>query len=201
MQDVADSAVSVHPVVERAAAGMLPEWAVAGAERRAHMERVAELLGRWAADLGLPDHDRLRWRAVGFLHDALRDEEPGRLRDRVPPAWRALPGQLLHGPAAAERLRVDGVLDGELLRAVACHTVGDPEFGPLGRALYAADFLESGRPFLADWRASLRSRMPGDLDGVVREILGRRITHLVEKGMTVHPQTLEYWNRLVEHGR
>jgi HD superfamily phosphohydrolase YqeK len=184
--------------VESAAEGRLPDWAVASDERRAHMDRVADLLGSWAASLGLDDEERVRWRAAGHLHDALRDEDPEILRPRVPPDVRGLTGALLHGPAAAERLRVDGVEDGELLTAVAFHTVGDPRFARLGRALYVADFLEPGRPYRPDWRAALRDRMPDELDAVVVEILRARIEHRLERCEPILPRTMAFWNRLVE---
>lgn len=183
--------------MENAAEGRLPDWAVATDERRAHMARVAELLGSWGESLGLDVEERTRWRAAGHLHDALRDADPEALRPRVPPDVRELPGPLLHGPAVAERLRVDGVEDGELLRAVAFHTVGDSGFGRLGRALYAADFLEPGRPYCPDWREKLRGRMPDELDAVVSEILRSRIEHGLERGDPILPRTLAFWNRLV----
>ena len=189
--------VSQHVLLSAAAAGELPPWAVATPQRRAHMARVAELLGTWAEALCLDEGERARWRATGLLHDALRDERPETLRGRVPASLRDLPGPLLHGPAAAERLRVEGVLDGELLRAVAFHTVGDAAFGRLGRALYAADFLEPGRSFLPEWRAQLRARMPQGLDEIIFEIAGARIANLVERRTTIVPRTIDFWNALV----
>lgn len=185
-------------MVSRAGEGELPPWSVASEERRRHVGRVAGLLGSWAEALDLPGNERVRWRAVGYLHDALRDAPPGELRARVPPALRDLPDRILHGPAAAERLRVDGVTDGELLRAVAYHTLGHPAFGRLGQALYAADFLEPGRDLLNDWRAELRGRLPADLPAVVREVLGARIVHLVEDGGPIRPETSGFWNALAE---
>ena len=164
------------------------------------MERVSALLEEWAQALDLPEEERMRWRAVGYLHDALRDEDPATLRPRVPPVLADLPGPLLHGPAAAERLRVDGVEDGELLLAVGFHTVGDPRLRRLGRALYAADFLEPGRAFRPEWRAELRARMPAELDAVVREIARARLEHLLRRGSTVLPRTVAFWNALVGEG-
>lgn len=190
----------VHPRVERAAAGELPEWAEAGAARLDHMSRVAALLDEWSATLGLSVADRMRWTAVAWLHDALHDADPEALRPRVPPALSGLPGLLLHGPAAAERLRMDGVRDGDLLRAVAYHTLGHPDFGLLGQALYAADFLEPGRDLLNEWRASLRARMPAERAEVVREILGARIAYLVERRSTLRPETVAFWNSLAGEG-
>ncbi len=187
----------LHPVVERAGAGELPVWAEASESRRAHMARVATLLGSWAEALGLPAEERARWRALGCLHDALRNADPDALRQRVPPTFASLPGPLLHGPAAAERLRIDGVEDGAFMRAVAYHTVGHADLDRLGRALYAADFLDPGRDLLNDWRANLRTRMPGDFDEVVREILGARIVYLIEQTSTLRAETASFWNALV----
>lgn len=185
-------------IVENAAEGRLPEWAVAGEERRAHMQRVADLLAAWAQSLDLSEGDRTRWRAAGNLHDALRDEDPEALRARVPPVLRDLPGPLLHGPAAAERLRVTGLEDGELLAAISFHTTGSAAFGRLGRALYAADFLDPGRPYRPDWRAELRGLMPTELDEVVFEIVGSRLDHRLEQGGRILGPTIDFWNRLVE---
>lgn len=188
--------MSLPAVIERAAGGVLPSWAEVSEARRAHMERVAQLLAGWAADADLPEEDRVRWTSVGYLHDALRDAEPDALRRIVPPELADLPAAILHGPAVSERLRAEGVEDPDLLRSVAFHTLGHPEFGRLGRALYLADFLDPGRDFLDAWRAELRGRVPADLDGVAREVAGARIIHLVEAGMTIHPETLEFWNVL-----
>lgn len=192
--------MTVHPVVERAAEGDLPPWAVVTEERGRHIGRVADLLGAWADELALPAADRIRWRAVGYLHDALRDAPAEALRPRVPPALRDLPDRILHGPAAAERLRLDGVEDGTLLRAVAYHTLGHPALGPLGQALYVADFLEPGRDLRNAWRAELRARLPGDLGAVVREVLGARIVHLVERGSAIRAETTGFWNALTGSG-
>jgi 2-amino-4-hydroxy-6-hydroxymethyldihydropteridine diphosphokinase len=188
--------VSHHPLVEDAARGRLPSWAEASEARRAHMARVAALMGEWSEDLGLPEVERQRWLAAAWLHDALRDAEPDTLRSRVPPTMQGFPGPLLHGPAVAERLRMEGVHDGELLLALAYHTLGHPGLGRLGQALYAADFLEPGRDLLNDWRGALRAKMPEELDAVVRELVAARIVHLVERGSPMRPETVAFWNRL-----
>jgi 2-amino-4-hydroxy-6-hydroxymethyldihydropteridine diphosphokinase len=165
------------------------------------MGRVAGLLDAWAAGLGLGGAERVRWRAAGYLHDALRDERAEALRGHVPPSLRALPGALLHGPAAAERLRAAGVDDDGLLSAVAYHTIGDARLDTLGRALYAADFLEPGRSFLEEWRAGLRARMPGDFSAVLLEIARARIENLLARGTSVLPETTAFWNALVSELR
>jgi len=193
-----DEFEGVHPIVIRAATGRLPEWARAGRSRREHMERVATLMRQWARAQGLPPVDVLRWSAVGYLHDVLREAPPGQLRPMVPPDFRHLPPSVLHGPAGAVALQEEGVDDAEFLHAVAFHTLGHPTFAPMGRALYAADFLEPGRKMRPRWRGALRKRMPHDTAEVLREIVGARIVHLVGRGSPVRTETLGFWNALVQ---
>lgn len=187
---------SLHPVVREAGAGQLPVWAEVDEARRAHIERVASLLREWAVVRGESNRDVARWTAAGYLHDALRGAKPEKLRHMVPAAMAELPGKVLHGSAAAERLRQDGVEDEELLHAVAYHTLGHAGFRDLGLALYAADFLEPGRQFRNEWRAELRARMPGELEDVVREILAFRIRHLLDRDRPVRPETMDFWNTM-----
>ncbi|MDH5590072.1 MAG: HD domain-containing protein [Gemmatimonadota bacterium] len=190
----------LHRRVDDAARGVLPDWSVVDPGRRRHMERVAELMAEWADVLGLSSTDRDRWVAAAFLHDALRDAPPAELRRFVPPAVAALPGQVLHGPACAERLRVEGVKDGALLLAISQHTVGHPHLDTLGLALFAADFLEPGRSFLTEWRAEIRGRMPGALETSVKDILRVRLQHVLERGLGLLPDTVAFWNRFAGAG-
>jgi HD superfamily phosphohydrolase YqeK len=189
----------LHPLVRAAGEGRLPEWARAGESRRAHMARVAELMDAWARRAGKGEDEAVRWRAAAWLHDALRDEEEAKLRPWAAqgyPALGDLPELLLHGPAVAFRLREEGVRDGELLDALAFHTVGHPELGELGRALYVADFLDPERPFRREWREELGTRMPAELDAVTLEVLGARIVHLVEARHPIRPETAAFWNSM-----
>jgi HD superfamily phosphohydrolase YqeK len=181
-----------------ASSGAFPIWTVAGEKRRAHMARVAALLGEWARTRGESEWETIRWVAAGHLHDALRDEDPRRLRGTVGPPFQDLPGKVLHGPGAAERLRAEGVNDQEFLHAIAFHTLGSADFGNLGFALFAADFLEPGRRISEDWRAGLRQKAPEELEEVVQEILAARIGYLLDKGRPLRPETLGMWNRLSE---
>lgn len=225
VEPVTDTAAP-HPLVAAAAEGRLPGWAVAGEERRAHMARVAALLEGWARDLGLGKRDVLRWRAAGYLHDALRDASPaglgglveghatgagvplhvvgsgaggapGRPEPLDPNILQDLPPHARHGPAAAILLWRDGVEDMELLGAIRWHTLGSAGFGLLGRALYAADYLEPGRPWRQEWRKELRSRVPDELEAVLIEIVTNRIDYLLLAGRPVHPRTAGFRESIV----
>ena len=192
--------MSLHPLLERAAGGEIPDWGVMTPARREHADRVAELMGAWAEALGLGLREATRWRAAGVLHDVLRDEDPDALRARVVPSLQGLPAAALHGPAAAERLRGAGVMDGAFLRAVAYHTLGHPQLDDVGLALYAADFLEPGRNLRNAWRKELRERMPGETTDVVREILAARIEHLLKSRRPLRTETVAFWNVLAGEG-
>lgn len=190
-----------HPLVEAAGReGRLPEWARCGEKRRAHIERVADLMAGWAERLGLPESERVRWAAAARLHDALRDATPAELREGAARDWpeaRNWPGKLLHGPACAARLRDEGVEDEGLLRAVAYHTIGHPELGGLGEYLYLADFLEPGRTYLSDVRDRLRSVLPDERLEALLSVVGLRLAHRLEVRGPIRPETVAFWNRLV----
>ena len=188
----------VHPWVGAAATGVLPDWAVARKKRRAHMARVAELLREWGEVRGDDSRDVQRWVAVGYLHDALRDGDPGELRAALSVPLDHMPDEVIHGPATADRLRLAGVTDESLLTAIAFHTLGSPDFDDIGKALYVSDFLEPGRKIQPKWRARLRTEMPGGLDAVAKAVVGKRIQFLVKKERPVPVETLGLWNVLAK---
>ncbi len=190
-------ASKLHPIVKAAAKGRFPDWTVAGTGRRAHMRRVSKLMRQWAEELGLNSRHRDRWAAAGLLHDVLREERHDVLRSQVPGKLAQLPGPVLHGPAAAQRLKEEGVSDKELLQAVSFHTLGHPRFRVMGRALGAADFLEPRRTSLPELRKPLRKLMPKKLDHVVFAIMSERLRQLLAKGRPVSQYSVDFWNVLV----
>lgn len=175
----------------------LPYWACVDAPRRAHIQRVVRLVDDWGAALGWSDAERERLRAAGWLHDALRGAPADELRAMVPAALQNLPPKLLHGPAAAEKARAEGVDDVDVLAAIAFHTVGHPDLGMIGRLLYLADYLEPGRSFDPASRAALRARMPADWRAVLQAVVRSRVNHLLDAGNPVRPETMGFWNSVV----
>ena len=171
----------------------LPVWAVVGDKRRAHIARVTALLDDWAIALKLPRKARTDWHDAGRLHDALRDAPENLLRSLAGD----LPGftlEMLHGPAAAERLLADGETRPQLIDAIRYHTVGSPAWGMLGRALYMADYLEPGRKFSRADRAYLAAQVPRDFDATFRQVVRARLEWSLREGMQLYPQTVQLWN-------
>lgn len=186
----------MHPLVRAAGQeGALPEWARCEADRRGHLERMAELMDGWARDRGLEEEERIRWRAAAHLHDALRDADLVELRPWTSRDW---PPATLHGPACAARLEEEGVEDEELLRAIRYHTSGHPDFGALGDHLYLADYLEPGRDFHPETRRELRGRVARDPRRVLLSVIRKRLEHLLTVPRAILPETVAYWNSRLE---
>ncbi len=190
-------AAATHPIVRAAGeSGRLPDWARIDRRRLEHSERVVGLLDAWSAALDLLETDRVRWRAAGYLHDALKSADPLELR-RSLPSEESWPDSLLHGPACAALLRESGVEDEALLGAIAHHSTGHPDFDSLGQFLYLADYLEPGRKHDSDLRSALRARLPHERHSVIQDVAERRIAYLLEKRLPILSTTIEFWNGLV----
>jgi 2-amino-4-hydroxy-6-hydroxymethyldihydropteridine diphosphokinase len=161
----------------------VPEWAHVSAERRAHIERVVELLSNWADAMRVTAKERDRWLRAGWLHDALRDAP---FADRV-----------AHGPAAADRAAGAGERDRGVLDAVRYHTLGSADWDDVGRMLYLADFLEPGRAADPPDRADLARRVPTERDAILREVARRRLEWVLRSGWSLPAETVSFWNQLV----
>jgi 2-amino-4-hydroxy-6-hydroxymethyldihydropteridine diphosphokinase len=158
--------------------------------RAAHVERVVALLRGWSVTLRLPADEARRWLRAGWLHDALRDAPEAEMRRWAPDIQG--PVELRHGPAAATRAELEGETDADILSAVRWHSVGWEGWGRTGRALYCADFLEPGRSFDRAERNALAIAFPDDPDGVLREVVTRRLNHAVAQGWTLPPESIAF---------
>ena len=188
---------SLHPIIKAAANGDLPDWAVMSPQRRAHSERVARLMRKWAKARGLRKSDRARWSAAGYLHDCLKGEPPARLRKKYD-LPKDCPDPVLHGPACAARLEEEEIRDRALLRAIAHHTTGHPKFDLMGCSLYMADYLDPGRGSRRLRRQRLRSRLPDEHDEVLLEIAAAKLGTLLDRRLRIPKVTVEFWTTLTE---
>jgi HD superfamily phosphohydrolase YqeK len=129
------------------------------------------------------------------LHDALKDA-PAELLDELASEWWAVPG-LRHGPAAAVLAERHGEADAGILDAVRYHSVGYSQWEVVGKVLFLADYLESGRDFHTALHEQLAASVPSDLNAVVRIIAAERLAASVTYGFPLLPETVEFWNSLV----
>lgn len=176
-------------------APILPAWSRVSEKRLAHISRVTALLDQWAAELKLSPGEARDFHDVGRWHDALRDADEEELRSWAgETTW---PVPVLHGPAAAGRLMHEGEQRVDVLEAIRWHTLGNPEWGRTGRALYMADFLEPGRPFAKAERAFLAKHLAHDFDGVFRQVVQLRLEWTLREGKPVFPETAALWNQVL----
>lgn len=169
----------------------LPTWAVASPRRQAHIARVNALALSWADAMRIEREERDAWSDATRLHDALRDAGEAELRALVPLLdW---PASLLHGPAAAARLAEEGERRTAVLEAIFWHTVGNVRWDRTGRALYMADFLEPGRQFDREKRATLAATVPDDFDEAFRNVVRMRLAPTVASGEQLRPETAAVW--------
>lgn len=171
----------------------LPLWALVTEKRRAHIARVTAMLDEWAERLELKKKEATAWHDAGRLHDALRDAPESMLRNLAGD----IPGyevEMLHGPAAAQKLAAGGEMRTELLDAIRHHTVGSGTWGKLGRALYMADYLEPGRKFSRADRGYLSEQVPHAFDATFRQVVRARLEWSLREGMRLYPETVQLWN-------
>jgi HD superfamily phosphohydrolase YqeK len=171
-----------------------PPWAQIADKRIAHIERVTELLADWATTMQLDSASALLFVDAGRLHDTLRDAPEEQLRS-ITGDYES-PVGLLHGPAAAALLERDGDIRRELIEAIRYHTVGSVMWGTVGRALYMADYLESGRKFSRQDRRFLSALVPNAFDAVFRQVVRLRLEWSVREGYPIFPETVALWNSL-----
>jgi 2-amino-4-hydroxy-6-hydroxymethyldihydropteridine diphosphokinase len=167
----------------------LPAWARVTQPRTEHIARVVSLLGNWAARMQLDDEEAAAWRDAGRWHDVLRDASEGELRQILPDChW---PAQLLHGPAAATMLEREGEARQDVLEAIRYHGVGWPAWRRVGKALYMADFLEPGREFANELRASLSVQVPSRFEESFRQVVTMRVEWAEGSGKPLVAETHE----------
>jgi len=174
------------------AAPRLPGWAVASEKRRGHIARVTSLLDAWSEALGASPAERQAWHDAGRWHDALRDADEATLRAHADDPSRPL--GTLHGSAAARCLSTDGEQRTAVLEAVRWHTTGHAHWDRVGKALYMADFLEPGRPFMQADRAFLAHLVPIRFDAVFRQVVRLRLEWALREGKGFAPETVALWD-------
>lgn len=151
-------------------------------------EEAVQLARRWGAD-----EDAAR--AAAILHDCtkyLELEEQlslckkyGIILDKM--EQKAV--KLLHSKTGAAIARWEYGMPEPVYDAICWHTTGKPDMTTLEKILYIADYMEPTRDF--DGVEKLRALVYKDLDAAVRLGLEMSVEELTQRGVPVHPNTLE----------
>jgi nicotinate-nucleotide adenylyltransferase len=106
---------------------------------------------------------------------------------------------LLHGKAAAVLLRERfSIHNEEVLEAVAYHTSGCENMGPLAKVIYIADKTESSRNIDPALR---KMCMEDDLEDILLHVLEKTIVKLRSKELDLSRDTLMLMNRIKQRSR
>ena len=101
---------------------------------------------------------------------------------------------LLHGKAAAVLIRERFSINNEdVLEAVACHTSGSENMGPLAKIIYIADKTEASRTIEPALRKMCRE---DSLDNILSAVIEKTIIKLRAKGQDLSHDTILLLNKI-----
>lgn len=170
-------------------------------ERRYHHSMgVAEMSVKLAEKYGADPEKAF---LAGLVHDCAKEipvEETVRLLKETyhitPDAMSLQMPRLLHGVLgsciAQSRF---GIYDPEILDAIRYHTTGKANMGLLSKIVYIADYIEPGRAY--EDVEYLRELTFRNLEDAMLFAVDFTIMDLVEKGRTIHPDTVHFRNDLI----
>ncbi len=146
--------------------------------------------------------DGAKAEVAALLHDIARDFDDALLLEMchkygiAPDEPEIAVPALLHGRVgaeiAAERFHIS---DSEILDPVRYHTTGRKNMTLPDKILFIADMIEPGRDFPGI--AELREAAFKDLDRAVLEGLNSTIIYVIQRGMAIHPASIEARNDLI----
>jgi len=109
---------------------------------------------------------------------------------------------LLHGPLAVRILREQyGVLDADVLGAVAYHTIAHAGMTPLQKVIFVADKIEPHKRERIVEVERVASLAITDLDAAMLAYLDYHVRFAVETGWPIHPNTIAARNEFIARRR
>lgn len=173
--------------------------------RKLSPERFAHSMGVEKTALAMAHRygvDLMQTSTAALLHDYAKELPKQQLLElaeqygiEIDSVYRRSPG-LLHGPVAAHLVREEfGIADELVLKAIQNHTVGAKGMSDLEKIIYLADILEETRDFcgIDIIRRATRHR----LDAGMLVALTHTVSYTMERGLAVHPNSIEAYNDLL----
>lgn len=155
-------------------------------------DKAAELAHKYGADIN-------KAYLCGLLHDILKDTDSdeqlkiikrfdiilSEVEKYTPKCWHAIAG-------AAYVEHALNIQDQEIISAIRYHTTAKKEMSLLEKLLYLADFTSSDRDY--NGVDQMREAVDTDLEYAMFEALKFTVAELSEKGLPIHPDSLEAYN-------
>lgn len=168
-------------------------------EHSLRVEREAVKLGeKYGADIN-------KCRIAALVHDCAKEFSDEELIKRarlygmdIDPIQLASP-QLLHGSVGAEYLKNEfEISDNDIYNSVAYHTTGRAGMSILEKIIYIADMTEEKRNFSGV--EEIREASYVSLDKALYIASTGTIKYVLERGLLIHPLTIELRNSLLMGG-
>lgn len=143
---------------------------------------------------------------AALLHDLCREYRPDLLLklagkfDIVIDDVQAAEPLLLHGLVASQIARRElGIVDPDILEAIAYHITGGPGLAPLAHLIFIADFIEPGRVYEVSrrLREEAFSLPPREL---LLRVYNQTIAFVIANGYLIHPLSIAGRNELILKG-
>lgn len=171
--------------------------AVLSQKRYCHSLAVASLAREMARAFGANEDKAY---LAGLLHDCAKlPERMAELTDKYADMLDSetlLCPPVVHAPLGAILAREEyGITDGEVLCAIARHTVAGEGMSLLDKIIYIADMAEAGRDF--DGVDLIRKYCLTDIDKAYKTTLSQSLIFNIKAGNRLHPDTLRAWNEFL----
>lgn len=103
---------------------------------------------------------------------------------------------LIHGVLGSEIARHEFQIDDiDIINAIRYHTTGRPNMTLLEKIIYISDYIEPGRKFPGV--DEIRKLAYKNLDKALLKAMDKSIKYLIDKGLYIHPYTLNARNYLI----
>ncbi|MGQ9608845.1 MAG: bis(5'-nucleosyl)-tetraphosphatase (symmetrical) YqeK [bacterium] len=104
---------------------------------------------------------------------------------------------LLHAPLGAKIAKDElGIMDEEILHAIASHSLGSKNMTKLDKILYIADSAEPNRNY-PEAEIIRKLAYDGDLDKALLEAIDQKIIYVIRKKAILHPLSVEVRNEIL----
>ncbi len=169
-----------------------------GQERYNHSEGVTELAGRLAEIYGV---DVNKAQTAGILHDCAKEFDAETMHKylectEIDEIVRKS-HKLWHGPAGAVYAKEKFDIDDDVFDAIYYHTIGKEEPSMLTKIIFLADIVEVNRDKEFDWAKDVRVLAEKDLDAAIVYVIDKNLTSLVERGYTIHINSVLCRNKIL----
>ncbi|MEW6482114.1 MAG: bis(5'-nucleosyl)-tetraphosphatase (symmetrical) YqeK [bacterium] len=163
-------------------------------ERLFHIQEVKRIACEISSHYNV---DKEKLELISYLHDIAKDIPKDemksliekykigldRIEKREPGLWHGAIGACM----AKERFNIE---EEEILNAIKFHSTGMANMPLLSKILYIADYLETCPD------GDLLDRAKRDIEGVLREVIKKKIEYVLKKGSLLHPRTVSLWNSI-----